>query len=127
MRTASGDEQLIREWKNEHEELVKEFLWEGKVYQVTSTKIYIDEVKLLMNALVKQTVTDYSTLKPNEQSLKKKDKLILNEAEAFLFNDSYKMHYGGLFLTFRDILEIITGDEPNMEMFRQGLKRRLKE
>ena len=113
--------ELLKE-KLTEEGLVRYFLWNGEEYNVVNTPCTIEDCKSLLEAILRQAVNDFIKLsvKPPKNDYYRE---ALKTATGLLFTDDYHIEYGGMCITVRDIIYFLTGNEPNMDMFRKGVKR----
>ena len=100
--------------------LVRYFLWNSKEYSVINTPCHVDDAKALLEAILRQAVNDYIKF-CGVNLTKEEDIYNFSTAHDLLFDDDYHINYGGIDITVRDIIYFLTGQEPNMKLFREGL------
>jgi hypothetical protein len=117
---------IIELTKTEESEegLVRYFKWNDKEYSIVNARPFSDDAKVILRAILTQSINDYVKLHPGE-STKEEDRFNYQTARNFLFDDDYVIDYGGIDIGIRDLIFFITGTDPNMEMFRAGILRKL--
>jgi len=86
-----------------------------------------DDIKELIFLMIRQAQSDYIHYFFPKNSKQKK---ALGTAEGFLFNDDYRIDFGGRDCTLKDLLDIINEDdrEPmNVDLMRTEVKRKAYE
>lgn len=112
---------MLKEEQSEHG-LVRFFLWNDREYSAVNKRCFRDDATVLLKAILQQAVNDYVKLSCKTLT-KEEDKLNLKTSKAFLFDNEYHINYGGMDITVRDVVYYLTGNEPNMIMFRAGIER----
>jgi len=117
--------ELLREEESE-QGLVRYFVWNDREYSVVNTPCYKDDAITIFRAILQQSVNDYIKLS-SKKLTKDEDKMNLQTAVGFLFDDDYIVNFGEIDLDARDLLFYLTGNEPNMTIFRNSLRERLRD
>jgi hypothetical protein len=113
--------ELFREEESE-QGIVRYFLWNDKEYSVVNERCFVDDCRTLLKAILQQAINDFVKLS-NKELVKEEDKFDLMTAKGLLFDDAYYIHYGGMDINARDIVYFLTGQDPNMKLFREGVER----
>jgi hypothetical protein len=106
-------------------ELIRYFLWNNKEFCSVNNQCYSDDAKVLMRVVLQQAINDFIKY-TNKEPIKNDEKYDFETAKGFLFDDDYQIDFGDISLTTRDVLYYITGSDPNMDMFREGILIRLE-
>ena len=80
--------------------------------------IHLDECRALISKMIEYAVRDYMSFGKSQIP---KEKELHMFAEAFLFDDSYRVDWGGNEKSLQDLLEII---DVEVEWFRDQIKKR---
>lgn len=114
---------MIREEQTD-KGLVRYFLWNDKEYSCLNEPCFRDDAITLLRVILQQAVNDYVKLSCKKLT-KEEDKFNFQTAAGFLFDDDYYINYGGMDMSCSDIVFYLTGSEPNMSMFREGIERQV--